>query len=479
MAKYLPTWETLQQYSVPDWFRDAKFGIFIHWGVYAVPAFGNEWYARQMYLQGEVECEFHSQAFGSHTEFGYKDFIPQFKAEKFDPRAWIDLFKEAGAKYVVPVAEHHDGFAMYDCSFSKWNAVNMGPKRDVIGELAEATRNAGLTFGLSSHRAENWWFFSGGRAFPSDVQDPAFADLYGPAAASPAFRSEGWMSNDWRPRPDAAFLDDWLARSQELVDKYQPQLVWFDFWIRQIVFKPYLQKFAAHYYNRGEDWQKGVVINYKHEAFEGETAVFDIERGQTSQLRAMPWQTDTAISQNSWGYVRNHVYKKPGQIICDMIGIVSKNGCLLLNVGPKADGTIPDEEANILREIGAWLAINGEAIYGTRPWKRFGEGPTQIADGHFTDGDAKKFTREDIRFTTKENNLYALLLTKPEQSVIITSLPPAEFPAENIKNITLLGMNVPLQWKQDENGLTVMLPEVISGDHAWVLRLETAVTQHP
>jgi alpha-L-fucosidase len=472
MPKYIPTWKSLKQYTAPDWFRDAKFGVFIHWGVYSVPAFGNEWYPRNMYLQGTPEHEFHAETFGPHNEFGYKDFITQFKAKNFDPQAWAALFEEAGAKYVVPVAEHHDGFAMYDCSFSPWNAVNRGPKRDAIGELAQATRDAGMIFGLSSHRAENWWYYNGGRAFPSDVQDPAFADFYGESAAGPPIDSAAWKSLDWQPRPDAAFLDDWLARTQELVDKYQPQLVWFDWWIEQAVFAPYIQKFAAYYYNRGEEWDQGVVINYKNESFELGTAVWDIERGQSSSLRGLPWQTDTAISKNSWGYVRNHVYKTPTQIIGDLIDIVSKNGCLLLNVGPKPDGTIPKEEAEILREIGRWLAVNGDAIYGTRPWKIFGEGPTKITEGHFTDTDRNTFTAQDIRFTTKENALFVILLADPGNAVQVHSLTPDELPGEKIKVVTLFGEEGQLDWRQNQNGLTIYLPEIKPGNHAWVLKIE-------
>ena len=474
MPKYIPSWESLHQYTTPDWFRDAKFGIFIHWGVYSVPAFGSEWYPRNMYLPGTPEHEFHAETFGPHTEFGYKDFIPQFNAKNFNPQAWAELFKDAGAKYIVPVAEHHDGFAMYDCSFTNWNAVNMGPKRDIIGDLAEAVREAGMIFGLSSHRAENWWYFNGGRKFPSDVQDPEFTGLYGRATSGPAIDSDEWRSLDWQPRPDAASLDNWLARTQELVEKYQPQLVWFDWWIEQAVFTPYIQKFAAYYYNRGEEWDQGVVINYKNKAYELGTAVWDIERGQSSSLRELPWQTDTAISKNSWGYVRNQVYKTPTQIIGDLIDIVSKNGCLLLNVGPKPDGTIPDEEAEILREIGCWLAINGDAIYGTRPWRIYGEGPTEITEGHFTDTDRNAFTPQDIRFTTKGNVLYALVLADPGNAVQIATLTPDGFPAEKIMTVTLLGINTQLNWEQNENGLIVHLPENKPGNHAWVLKLVTS-----
>ena len=219
-AKYQATWESLQHYRVPEWYRDAKFGIFIHWGVYSVPAFGNEWYPRQMYLEGTEEFKHHVATFGPQARFGYKDFVPLFKGEQFDPAAWAALFKQAGARYVVPVAEHHDGFAMYDWSFSQWNAVNMGPQRDVIGELAAAVRREGMVFGLSSHRAEHWWFFNGGMQFDSDVRDPAYLDLYGPALPV----AEDLRDRNSQPPPSREFLEDWLARTRELVDKYQPQL---------------------------------------------------------------------------------------------------------------------------------------------------------------------------------------------------------------------------------------------------------------
>ena len=357
-----PTWESLHGYRVPQWYQDAKFGIFIHWGVYSVPAFGNEWYPRNMYIPGSPEFEHHVATYGPQSRFGYKDFIPLFRAERFDPDRWAELFRRAGAKFVVPVAEHHDGFAMYDCSLSDWNAVKMGPKRDVIGELAAAVRRQWLVFGLSTHRAEHWWFFNGGMQFDSDVQDGRFADLYGPAQPHGT-------------QPHEAFLEDWLARTCELVDRYQPQLVWFDWWIEEPAFAPFLRRFAAYYYNRGAQWQRGVVINYKNRAFPEGTAVYDIERGQLDDICPLPWQTDTSISKNSWGYVQKQDYKTPGDIIGDLVDIVSKNGVLLLNIGPRPDGTIPEPEEAILLEIGRWLAVNGEAIYGSRPWRSTGRGP--------------------------------------------------------------------------------------------------------
>jgi alpha-L-fucosidase len=466
------SWESLAQCTVPLWFQDAKFGIFVHWGVYSVPAFGNEWYPRNMYQGGTAEFEHHVETYGPHVRFGYKDFIPLFRAEKYDPDAWAALFERAGARYVVPVAEHHDGFAMYDCSLSEWCAARMGPQRDVIGELAEAVRQRGLVFGLSSHRAEHWWYFNGGKEFDSDVQDPAYADLYGPAMPGPAPGTEECKSKDWTPRPDARFLDDWLARCCELVDKYRPQLVYFDWWIEQQAFEPYRRAFAAYYYNRGREWDRGVVINYKHQAFPEGTAVYDVERGQLADINPRFWQTDTSLSKNSWGYVESQDYKTAGQIVGDLVDIVSKNGCLLLNVGPRPDGTIPEPEQTMLLEIGKWLAINGEAIYGTRPWKVFGEGPTQVSEGAFSDTKRAAFTGEDIRFTTKGNALYAITLAWPGELLTIKSLGiESPFWDGAVHSVDLLGHEGQLQWRRSEIGLTVWMPERKPCEHAFVLRI--------
>jgi alpha-L-fucosidase len=471
---YEPTWESLVRYEVPDWYLDAKFGIFIHWGAYAVPAFGNEWYPRNMYLESTPEFEHHIKTYGPHSQFGYKDFIPMFKAENYDPEAWAELFKKAGAKYVVPVAEHHDGFAMYDCSLSEWCAAKMGPQRDVTGELADAVRKQGLVFGLSSHRAEHWWFLDGGTKFDSDVNDPRYAGLYGPAVPnSPEKGSTDWQSRDWQPRPNAKFLDDWLARCYELVDKYRPQVVWFDWWIEQIVFEPYLQKFAAYYYNRGLEWGQGVAINYKKESFPEGAAVYDIERGQLADINPRFWQTDTSVATNSWGYVEPQQYKTAGSIVGDLVDIVSKNGCLLLNVGPRPDGTIPEPEQEILLEIGRWLDVNGEAIYGSRPWKVFGEGPTEVSEGYFTDTQRSAFTSQDIRFTTKGDVLYAICLDWPDNGeVIIHSLGTgAPIKAGKIVEVSLLGSPGSLSWTQSQGGLKINTPDLRPCDHSCAFKI--------
>ena len=454
-----PTWESLVNYAVPDWYQDAKFGIFIHWGVYAVPAFGSEWYPRNMYVQGSKPFEHHVATYGPQTEFGYKDFIPQFKAERYDPVAWAGLFRKAGAKFVVPVAEHHDGFAMYDTALSEWCAAKMGPRRDLIGDLAAATREQGLTFGLSSHRAEHWWFFHGGTQFPSDVTDPRYAGLYGPA-----------QPKDMQPNEE--FLDDWLARTCELVDKYEPQLVWFDWWIEEPAFKPYLQRFAAYYYNRAAQWERGVAINYKNKAYPPDAAVYDIERGQLDGINPHFWQTDTAVARNSWGYIAGLDYKTADSIIGDLADIVSKNGALLLNIGPRPDGTIPEGDEQILLDVGRWLDVNGEAIFSTRPWTVFGEGPTEVASGGFTDTKRGAFTAQDIRFTTKGDALYAIALAWPESGEVTVQSLSANlrlYPRE-IAKVQLLGAG-DLKWTRGKTGLKVKLPDTRPCDAALTLKI--------
>ncbi len=234
-----------------------------------------------------------------------------------------------------------------------------------------------MVFGLSSHRAEHWWFMNGGRAFPSDVQDPAYADFYGPAVAM--IGEAGAL--DSQPHPSPEYLEDWLARTCELVDKYQPQLVWFDWWIGHVAFAPYLQRFAAYYYNRGLEWGKEVAINYKYEAYPEGTAILDLERGQLKDIRPMLWQNDTSVSKNSWGYVAEQDYKSASALIQDLVDVVSKNGALLLNIGPRPDGTIPEPEQAILLEIGDWLAVNGEAIYADAPVASLRRRPHRSAGG--------------------------------------------------------------------------------------------------
>ena len=466
--RYDPNWESLKKYTVPEWFKDAKFGIFVHWGVYAVPAYGDggnfgEWYGNYMYQAGSKEYKHHLATYGPPDKFGYKDFIPMFKAKKFNPDDWAKLFKEAGAKYVVPVAEHHDGFAMYKTSLSRWNSYDMGPHRDIIGELAKSIRKEGMIFGLSSHREEHWFFFHKGRSINSDVNDPKYQDFYGPAA-----NEENDLPN---AKISTEFLNDWLLRCTELVNKYHPQIFWFDWWIADTSFKPYLKTFAAYYYNHGLQWGKGVVLNYKNDAFPDSDAVLDMERGDQHDIRPLPWQSDDALGDRSWGYITNDHYKTPQYLVDDLIDIVSKNGNLLLNVGPEADGSIPEVQQKLLLEMGKWLRINGQAIYGTRPWHIFGEGPATDNKEEQSDKKEKPYTSEDIRFTTKGSTLYAIPLVIPHEKIIINSLSDKQ-PGLKIASVELVGSKEKIKWSQGENGLTINPVKKYSSDYAPVFKIE-------
>jgi alpha-L-fucosidase len=471
---YRPDWRSLEKYQVPEWYKDAKFGIFIHWGVYSVPAFGDEWYPRNMYREGSEEYKHHLATYGPLSKFGYKDFIPMFKAEKFNPQQWVQLFQEAGAKYVVPVFEHHDGFAMYDSDLSDWTAAKMGPHRDVGGELAKAVRTAGLHFGASSHRIEHDFFLGEGRKIDSDVNDPKYAEFYGPAEQRIQHKKDTLLE-DWTYVSDD-YLDDWLARSAEIVEKYHPDLIWFDWWVGQPDVRTHLLKFSSFYYNHMARQGSVGVINYKYDAMEEHSAVLDIERGQLTGIRDSYWQTDTSISNDSWGYIKNDHFKTPEFIVHELIDIVSKNGNLLVNVGPRSDGTIPDEVRNVLLDIGSWLKINGEAIYGTRPWTKYGEGPTNVIEGAFHDTETTPFTAHDFRFTQKGDVLYAIELAWPASGeAVIESLGTGRLGARKINSVALLGYNNTLQYEQREDGLHIHVPEKSVGKYAYAFKIGLGV----
>lgn len=454
---FMDTWESLSEYQPPKWYQDAKFGIFIHWGLYSVPAYDNEWYSRNMYIQGTKAFEHHVATYGKHTEFGYKDFIPMFKAERFDPDRWAAVFAKTGAKYVVPVAEHHDGFQMYRSEISRWNAYEMGPKRDVLGELMESCRKAGLETGASTHRVEHWFFMSHGKEFDSDVKEPLQrGDFYWPSM--PEGHPDDIFSE---PAPTEEFLQDWLVRTCEIIDQYRPRILYFDWWIQHFSVKPYLKKVAAYYYNRAAEWGIEVAINYKHDSFLFGTAVPDVERGQFADVKPYFWQTDTAMAYNSWCYTENNEYKPYQEILCDLVDIVSKNGNMLLNVGPKADGTFSEQDMAILEGIGNWMQINGEAIYDTKVWKKYGEGPTQITEGHFSDGVKKNFTSQDFRFTTKGGVLYATALKCSEKGeYCIKSLGKHETTAAAtyhglLHSVSVLGCDEAPEVSRDAEGLHI------------------------
>ena len=423
-------WQSLvNNYEVPEWFRDAKFGIFIHWGLYSVPAAGSEWYPKHMYNAMSRE---HQRKWGKLNEFGYKDFIPLFKAEKFNAQEWAELFREAGARYVIPTAEHHDGFAMYDTKYSKWNAKQMGPCRDVIGELAEAVRKEGLKFGVSNHRIENWDFMYP-LNIPKDSTDlflPEYAGLYGPPqkpteqsgmgpkaqAAAKAGVTEAVIdesAQEGRHPQSDAFLNEWEMRVHELIDKYQPDLLYFDNGINYRSLDPWKLRIARYYYNSAWQWGKQVSIQSKSTAYlAGSIKDFERESRAPKQLTNYYWQVDDPIG-NKFGYIEGLKLQSADGIIRNLVENISKNGNLCLNVSPRSDGTIPDDQQQVLRAVGQWLKVNGEGVYGTRAWKVFGE--------------------KNIRFTLKDNNLYVFVLRWDGKPFTISSLH-----ASDVRKVTSL-----------------------------------------
>jgi alpha-L-fucosidase len=474
---FRPDWGSLMKYQQPQWYKDAKFGIFIHWGVYSVPAAENEWYPRNMYRPDEGAYKNYREHFAHGDESkGYKDLIPLFRAEHFDASAWAKIFKESGAQYVVPVAEHHDGFSMYDSGLSDWTVVKMGPKRDTLAELSKAVRAEGLHFGLSSHRAEHNFFYDGGRAIRSDVNDPKYASLYGPAHQwFEAGGDDHGLINDWTWVSEA-WTRDWLARDTELVEKYKPEIVYFDWWIGQPNFRRAVTEFAAFYYNYAAAHGYTGVIDFKDYSLNWKAATRDFERGQQDRIIADHWQTDTSISDKSWGYIEHDTFKSPEFLVHQLVDIVSKNGNLLLNFGPKSDGTIPDEIRATLLEMGAWLKVNGEAIYGTTPWKVFGEGPTQVVGGAFHDTDTKPYTPQDFRFTAKGSTVYAIgMACLGDGKATIHALGTAhEGSSFSVTSVELLGSSQKVTWTQTAEGLEVTLPAGAACKYGYSLKLTPA-----
>lgn len=454
---FKPTWKSLSQNKIPDWFRNAKFGIFTHWGLYTVPEYHNEWYSRNMYRKEAPEYDYHREVYGSQDKFGYKDFIPLFTAKKFNPNDWVILFKKAGAKYYFPVAEHHDGFQMYRSELSKYNSYEMDSKRDIIGELRKATLENKIHFCMSNHRAEHWWFMGHGKEFKSDIHEPLKrGDFYWPAMPEPD--NQDLFS---KPYPTEEYLEDWLLRICELVKNYRPEIIYFDWWIQHEAFKPYLKKFAAYYYNLATKWNKKVTICYKEDAMAFGSGLVDLERGSSLTAKPFPWQCDTSIARNSWCYTKTLEYKSVNEILQNLIDVVAKNGNLLLNVGPKADGSIAEEDRKILHEIGKWVEKNGEAIYGSRPWKIAGEGNTQMGEGSFQDQKATQYDSSDIRFTTNNGYLYVLLLHPERENITIKSLKNSNQDVDPfhgiIKRVVKVDQNDQIPFKVDAKGMHVQV----------------------
>jgi alpha-L-fucosidase len=466
---YKPVWASLKTHPIPQWLREGKFGIYTHWGVYSVPAMGPNatWYANKVYWEpNSPERKHWEQTYGPLDKFGYKDFIPLFTGERFNAEQWADLFQKAGARFAGPVAEHHDGFAMWDTKYSPWNAAKMGPKRDVVGELAKAIKKRNMKFVAAFHHAESWLYFP---TFDKryDCGDPRYCGLYG-------------FIHEKNALPTKAFLDLWKGKIIEVIDKYDPDLVWFDNGL-ELITDSYKQDMLAYYYNHAAARKKEVVVTYKRNTLPPGAGLLDLERGQEAELTYYEWITDSTVDVGrGWGYVKGLAFKTVDNLVDNLVDRVSKNGYLLLNVGPKPDGTIPDEAKALLLGMGKWLQVNGDAIYGMTHWVIAGEGPTRLTTrGDFNERNDLRYTGQDVRFTVKDNNLYAIALDWPGERLLIKSLAPrweswtgwpGLYPSE-IVSITMLGDGKPLRWEMKGEGLVVEMPKEKPCEHAFVLKI--------
>ncbi|MEM9983623.1 MAG: alpha-L-fucosidase, partial [Bacteroidota bacterium] len=380
--RYEANWESLATHEkAPGWFEDAKLGIYFHWGPYSVPAFGSEWYPRWMYIAdregwGKGTFQYHEETYGHPSKFNYHDFIPMFTAEHFDPTEWAELFAKSGAQFAGPVAQHHDGFAMWDSEVNPWNAMDQGPKRDILGELFTelkakdiktiATFHHARTLQRNAHDSSNWQastsHFPYHPAYATSTSDPKLRYLYGNLPAD-------------------EFHNYWLAEVNEVVDKYAPDIIWFDSWLHLIP-EPHRQQMVAHHFNQGAKRQQEVLVAYKQEDLPRDVGVLDIEQGGMKELSPDVWLTDITLSWNSWCYVQNQRYKPAGLLLKNMIDVWSKRGVVLLNVSPRSDGVIPDEQRAVLADLGVWLQQHERAIYGTRAHHVYGYGTAAIKDGH-------------------------------------------------------------------------------------------------
>ena len=459
---------SLKGFETPAWFRDAKFGIWSHWGPQAVPRQG-DWYARFMYVPGHPHYEHHVKNYGHPTEFGYKDILPLWKAEKLDPDSLMKKYAAAGAKYFVSMGVHHDNFDLWRSVHHRWNATAVGPKRDIVGDWQKAARAHGLRFGVSEHLGASytWWHpnhlydqFWPKLGIAYDGADPKYADLYHDNRDEPFRNSpQSWYTTN------RAFQQAWFRRIRDLVDSYQPDLLYSD---GGLPFGEVGRSLVAHYYNRSiaRSGKLDAVYTCKDTGsgeFHREASVQDVERGVLKGINPLPWQTDT--SNGDWFFSETHGYKTSAQVITMLADIVSKNGNMLLNIVQYRDGSLPPESESLLADLAAWMKVNSPVIHGTRPWKIFGEGPTETAAGMFQE--SGNYTPRDIRFTTKGEALYAITLGEPAGQLEIMSLArnnPNDPRA--VRRVRLLGLRRDLTFRQTGQALVIDLPSQMASRHA-------------
>ncbi len=476
-----PTWQSLQSFQCPEWFRDAKLGFWAHWGPQAVPMFG-DWYARNMYLEGSDQYRYHWRAYGHPSEIGFKDICALWKAEKFDPDALMQQYQQAGARYFVALAVHHDNFDCWDSKHHAWNSFKIGPQKDIVGLWKRAADRYGLRFGVTEHLARSYSWFNTNKladkvgpyaGVPYDGSNPEYADFY--------FPPHGDVTFAYPANPPESWKKQWFLRIRDLIERYDPDLLYTD---GAVPFGEVGRRIIAHFYNwnaRNHGGKCEAVYTLKHFGGEYEhnhgeyvdgVGVLDVERGVVPSILPQPWQTDTCLG--GWFYDRRSIYKTAANIVHMLVDIVSKNGNLLLNFPLRPDGTLDEEAIHVMQGIGRWMTINGVAIYGTRPWSVFGEGPTQTGGGAFGEM-PQLWSAKDFRFTCKGDTVYAFQMSWPaNRQVVITSMGLTD--SLYVKEVSLVGYDGIISWSQLADGLHIDLPpeppcEVV---HVFSIRLQDA-----
>ncbi len=411
-GKYRPQWDSLCRHEMPQWYRESRLGIFLHWGVYSVPAYYNEWYPRLMQFPFTPVYKHHVKTYGK--DYPYRKFIEQFRAEKFDAAQWVQTFRDMGADFLMPVGEHHDGFKMYDSALGQYNSVQMGPKRDILGELRAQCAETGMHFATSSHRAERYFYYNGARAQKEDneIRSDRYSDFYGPAYC-PADSAKALWYDDTKIVPTQQWLESWLVHSCELIDRYRPETIFFDWWVSNKAFKPYMREFLAYYYNRAEEWGVQVCVQSKFDSVVFGQGVFDRERGQLAQVVPYVWQSETSTSFSSWGYVRGSKFKSAAQLVCNFVDVVSKNGVFVLNFGPMADGTFCEQEREIIRDMGAWIQMHKDILWHARPYRFAIEGK-QHRSGSFVE--RISYRADDYRFMSLDDKIYIFAMAQDRRN---------------------------------------------------------------
>jgi len=507
-GRFTPDWDSLQHYKVPEWYRDAKFGIWAHWGPQCQPEHG-DWYARSMYMEGSDDYKYHVEKYGHPSKFGFKDVINEWKAENWNPEQLVSLYKDAGAKYFFALANHHDNFDNYNSRHQRWNSTKIGPKKDLIAGWAKAAKNNDLKFGVSFHAAHAWMFYEtaqsadkngpltgipydgnitkqSGKNTRWDGYDPQ--ELYSQRHTPGLSGGAQWAWSHGASVPDEKYCEKFFNRTIDLINKYDPDMVYFDDTILPLYpISDVGLRLTAHLYNTNIKKNKGsleaVIFGKILNEQQRKCMVWDIERGQSNNIEPLPWQTDTCLGE--WHYDRRIFerkgYKTAKTIIHTLIDVVSKNGNLLLSVPVRGDGTIDSEEMAIVKGITAWNKRNGECIFGTRPWKIFGEGPASevvnplTAEG-FNEGKGKPFTGSDFRFTTKGNLLYAIALgLPPDGKAIVKSLALTSIHySGQIADVKLVGYDHSLSYHRRSDALVIELPNDLPQQEAYCFKIMPA-----